>query len=515
MQNSNKNKRDYDLFINIMSEAPSHFYWKDKEGICRGANNAQAISLGYKLGKELIGKTEFDFYPKEQAESIRKIDIQVMETKKEYCIEEIVSNQQGIKTIFLSRKIPLYDPNTKEVIGIIGTSIDITESKQAELAKQQFIMNMAHDLRTPLSGIIGLSNIQSKEGTNAVDRQHGQWIEDAGEQLLELLNSVLEVIAAEYQIESIAKDIIHFQQFAEELQALMLPALVAKELDFKVKLDADLPLIITDRIKLKRLVLNLLANAIKFTKKGKVGLEIKLLSIEKNTAKIEILVTDTGIGIAEDELDKIFDRFYRVHPSYEGQYTGCGIGLFLVKKAVELLDGKIKVSSQEGKGSCFALEFNFLLAEESAEQIACRTSRPRPDSFKSDFEIDKHAVLVAEDNTLVLHVVKNLLVSLGYDVITVTDGKAALNALQTQSFHWALLDIGLPGLAGTEVAKTYRQWEKEYKEIKVPLFALTAHAIDEVKEKCEAVGFDYILNKPFTIKDVQIIKLFMENQNYF
>ncbi|HEY2567200.1 MAG TPA: ATP-binding protein [Candidatus Aquirickettsiella sp.] len=499
--------------MNIIFEAPGHLYWKDTKGICRGANNTQAISLGCKSGKELIGKTAFDFYPKEQAEAIHKIDMEVMKTKKEYCIEEIVNNREGKKTIFLSRKIPLYDPNTKEVIGIIGTSIDITESKQAELAKQQFIMNMAHDLRTPLSGIIGLSNIQSKEGTHAVDRQHGQWIEDAGEQLLELLNSVLEVTAAEYQIESIAKDTILFQQFADELRALMLPAIVAKELDFKVKLDVHLPIIITDRIKLKRLVLNLLANAIKFTKKGKISLEIKLLSIEKNKAKVEIFVTDTGIGIAEDKLDKIFDRFYRAHPSYEAQYTGYGIGLFLVKKTVELLDGKIKVSSQEGKGSCFALEFIFPLAEENPELAACPILQPQPDSFKSYSEVDKHSVLVAEDNTLVLHVVKNLLVNLDYDVITVTDGKAALNALQTQCFHWALLDIGLPILAGTEVVKAYRQWEKEHNKPRIPLFALTAHAIDEVKEKCEAVGFDYILNKPFTIKDVQIIKLFMENKN--
>lgn len=497
----------YENLLNILAKAPGHIYWKDIKGVYQGSNDAQAIFLGFKNGKDLIGKTDFDLPWKDQAIHLQQIDNQVMKTQKEYCVEEIVSSQKKVKTTFLSRKIPLYDLNTNKVIGIIGTSIDITESKQAELAKQQFIMNMAHDLRTPLSGIIGLSNIQSKEGTNAVDRQHSQWIEGAGEQLLELLNSVLEVTAAEYQIESIAKDTIYFQQFAEELQALMFPALVAKELDFKVKLDAHLPLIITDRIKLKRLVLNLLANAIKFTKKGKVGLEIKLLSIEKNKAKVEILVTDTGIGIAEDKLDKIFDRFYRAHPSYEAQYTGYGIGLFLVKKTVKLLNGQIKVSSEEGKGSCFTAIFSFPLAEEKIKPSISQQLRSKPEADEQT-----ESVLLAEDNSLVLHAVKNLLVSLGYEVTTVTDGKAALNALQTQCFHWGLLDIGLPGLAGTEVAKAYRQWEKEHKEIKVPLFALTAHAIDEVKEECEAVGFDYILNKPFTIKDVQIIKLFMENK---
>lgn len=122
-------------------------------------------------------------------------------------------------------------------------------------------------------------------------------------------------------------------------------------------------------------------------------------------------------------------------------------------------------------------------------------------------------MLVAEDNTLILHVVKNLLFNLGYNLTTVTDGKAALHALQNRYFNWALFDIGLPGLEGTEVARRYRQWEKRHNKPQLPLFALTAHAKEEVKKECEEVDFDYILNKPFTIKDIQIIKLFMENKN--
>ncbi|WP_339049808.1 ATP-binding protein [Rickettsiella endosymbiont of Xylota segnis] len=503
----NHKSKVLETILNILD---CHVYWKNKHGHYLWCNKKLANVLGFKNENDIIGKTDYELFAPDLAKAVVTLDKAILNEGKEYQTEEIGFDSENRKAIYLSIKTPIKN-ELGCADGLIGISIDITARKQSEIAKQEFLMNMAHDLRTPLSGIIGLSYIQSKEGTNAVDRQHGQWIEGAGEQLLELLNSVLEVIAAEYQIESIAKDTIHFQQFSEELQALMLPAVATKELDFQVKLDAHLPFIITDRIKLKRLVLNLLANAIKFTKKGKVSLEIKLLSVKKNKAKVEILVTDTGIGIAEDKLDKIFDRFYRAHPSYQAEYTGYGIGLYLVKKTLELLGGKIKVSSEEGKGSYFALEFTFPLAEENLEQTACSTSQPQADSFKSHSELDKHAVLVAEDNTLVLHVVKNLLVNLGYDVITVMDGKAALNTLQTQEFNWALLDIGLPSLAGTEIVKAYRQWEIEHKKPRLPLFALTAHAIEEVKEKCVAVGFDYILNKPFTEKDVQIIKLFMEN----
>ncbi len=500
----------YENLLNILAKAPGHIYWKDTHGVYQGSNDAQAIFLGYEAGNDLIGKTDFDLPWKEQAVHLQQIDNQVMKTKKEYSIEEVVSNYKGVKTIFLSRKIPLYEPNTKKVIGIIGISLDITASKQAELAKQQFIMNMAHDLRTPLAGIIGLANIQADQGTNAQERQYGLWILTAGEQLLELLNAVLKVIDTEQMTDSIKAEPIHLTQLAKELQALMQPSIEAKKLVFELKLDTHLPTVISDQIKLKRLLLNLLSNAVKFTKEGKVSLEMDLLSIEENQAKIEIRVTDTGIGIEKDKINKIFERFYRAHPSYEAEYMGYGVGLYLVKKTIELLDGEIKVFSEERKGSCFTLEFIFPLAEVDIEQTVCSTLQSS--SLKSHSEIDRQSVLVAEDNTLVLHVIKNLLVNLGYDVTVVTDGNAALHALQTQCFHWALLDIGLPNLVGTEVAKRYRQWEKEHNKPRLPLFALTAHAIDEVKEECDAVGIDYIFNKPFTNKDVQIIKLFMKNK---
>lgn len=404
------NRRDYDIFMNIISEAPGHFYWKDTEGICRGANNAQAVFLGYKLGKDLIGKTDFDFFPKEQAEAIRKIDIQVMATQKEYCIEEVVRNSEGKNTIFLSRKIPLFEPHTKQIIGLIGISLDITASKQAEIAKQEFLMNMAHDLRTPLAGIIGLSSIQVQDGTDIQDRQYGHWILNAAEQLLELLNAVMLVTAAEHKAENLAKDFIDLHQLADELQALMKPAVIDKRLEFELKLTKHLPKVITDRLKLKRIVLNLLSNAVKFTKQGRIKLEIKLLGIEQNQAKIKILISDTGVGIPEAKLDKIFDRFYRAHPSYQTEYKGYGMGLFLVKKAVELLNGEINVLSKEGKGSCFAVTFTFPLAKEQLDVIPAISTHVLS---KPNANEHTQSVLVAEDNTLALHVAEKLLSNLG------------------------------------------------------------------------------------------------------
>lgn len=242
--------------------------------------------------------------------------------------------------------------------------INFTKEKAeaANNTKTEFIRNISHDLRTPLSGIIGLSQLQAKEGASIQEKEYGQWIYGAAQQLLEMLNSVVEAAVIEDPLELIKKDRFDLIQIAKELHALMQASILSKKLTFQLKLDA-LPLIISDRIKLKRILLNLLSNAVKFTKKGTISLEINLLSIKDNQAKISMKVSDTGIGISKDKQEKIFDRFYRVHPSYLAEYSGYGLGLYLVKKSTEALGGTINVSSIEGEGSCFSLKFNFALAE--------------------------------------------------------------------------------------------------------------------------------------------------------
>ncbi len=203
--------------------------------------------------------------------------------------------------------------------------------------------------------------------------------------------------AAEHPLDRIKKEKIDLVKLAEELESLMQPTIQSKKLSLQLKFDPYLPIIISDRIKLKTILLNLLSNAIKFTKKGSINLEINLLSLNSEHAKIEIRVTDTGIGIPKDKINKIFDRFYRTHPSYKAEYTGYGIGLFLVKQAVELLRGEIKVSSDEEKGSCFTLEFDFSFAEKARKQTSSSLSQQSLLHLETNKRTD--SVLVVEDNT--------------------------------------------------------------------------------------------------------------------
>ena len=392
---------------------------------------------------------------------------------------------------------------------IIGISINISKIKQAEIAKQEFLQNMAHDIRTPLAGIIGLAQLQEM-GLDSLEKskEYGQMIHGAGNQLLELLNVVIKLIDTEHMTDSVKVEPLDLSGLARELCALMEPSIYTKGLKFNLDIDQDLPLIISDRIKLKRALLNIISNAIKFTKKGKIGFVVRLLGVENNRAKVEMVISDTGIGIVKENLAKIFDRFYRAHPSYLAEYTGYGIGLYLVKETLDLLGGKIDVVSEEGKGSCFTLHFKFPIANtaDKSEEIVLQSG-----SKIQSKAVHTGPVLIAEDNPVALHVVKNLLEKADYEVIATIDGKAALEALQNNNFIWALLDIGLPEMRGTEAAKAYREWEKANNKPRLPIFALTGHGVDEVEEECKEAGIDQIFTKPLTNNIIQEIEAFIES----
>ncbi|WP_342146974.1 ATP-binding protein [Rickettsiella endosymbiont of Aleochara curtula] len=460
-------------------------------------------------------KNLLDFVSMDTVDDVIGMHISEWDKCRWHAIEEVLKSQQETiteefynGTFFSTVRKPVIQNG--ELIGVLGLSIDITEKKQSEIAKQEFLMNMAHDLRTPLMGIMGLANLQANQQMDQQDQQqYGQWIHGASVQLLELLNSAITVKTSELQIECVKNEKIDLLQLAHELQILMKPSLESKGLSFQLQLKNGLPVVISDRIKLKRLLLNLLSNALKFTKQGTITLKIRVLTIKNGKAAIKISVIDTGIGISKDKLEKIFDRFYRVHPSYLAEYTGYGLGLYLVKKATELLGGKINVASEEGKGSCFSLDFKFSLAEPCSDMKSPVDSAP---TFVPQVIADKlkGSVLVAEDNTLVLYVVKKMLAGLGYQVTTASTGEEALQALKMQPFDWGILDIGLPGLDGIEVTKQYREWEQLNNDSRLPIFALTAHAEDKVKSHCQQIGFDFVLHKPFTEKDMNIIQKFLK-----
>ncbi|WP_218814128.1 sensor histidine kinase [Rickettsiella endosymbiont of Dermanyssus gallinae] len=282
-----------------------------------------------------------------------KIDQSAWENCKKIMksLKEEITEEEFEDKYYLSMKQPIMENN--QCVGIVIISFDITEKKQAEQAKSAFVMNMAHDIRTPFSAIVGLAQCQAMYGLKTPEevKDNGTIIYQSGNQLLEILDSVI-IALEKNNIDDIKKDKIALYEFAQEMEELIKPSISINGLEFELQVDKNIGEIVSDNIRLKQILANLLSNAVKFTPKGKV-----ILSFERTTGKLKIEVSDTGIGIDKSNHDRIFEQYEKIKPSYKSsEFTGVGMGLYLVKQLVEKLNGKISLTSSLGNGSTFQVE---------------------------------------------------------------------------------------------------------------------------------------------------------------
>jgi len=334
-----------DMLEQIIKQTAGNLYWKDLEGHYLGCNGNFAKILGFSSPADVIGKTEFDFLEPALASSIVKTDREVIETGKGITLEERGLDEEGKEVFYLSTKTPLLDENGS-IIGVIGSSIDITKQKQAELelSKTAFIENMSHDLRTPFTGILSLSEYLHEKETDPTKKEFLGEILRSGKWLLTLLNEVLELSA----LGSHALNINEFD-LSEVVQGIA--DLLRAEVRHKgLVMNVSCPKVTirSDKMRLSRILLNLIGNAVKYTQKGSVTIDIFIGS------QLEIKITDTGAGIPADALDTIFNRFSKLKPSYKQQYfSGVGIGLHVAREFANDLGGDISVQSELGVGSVF------------------------------------------------------------------------------------------------------------------------------------------------------------------
>jgi two-component system aerobic respiration control sensor histidine kinase ArcB len=364
-----KKIEEIDLSLeHIVSHLPGHVYWKNKYGIYLGCNDRQANTLGLNQGNEIIGKTDFDLpWGNTLATAIRENDLRIMSTENSEIVEEIalINNKE---TVFLSQKTPLKNKQGK-VMGILGISFDITKQKELEKSltiakelaesadqlKSEFIRNMEHDIRTPFSGILGMAKILDANETDPMKKQIIRDISLCTQELLNYSCSILDFSNIEAgSLRLLAKKFC-IQDLIETVTNIEKPAAKSKGLDFSVHLDLNVPtIIIGDEYRLKRILINLISNAIKFTHEGFVYLHISAVFHEpSNTISLKCIVEDSGIGIAEDKINMLYEKFSRLNPSNPGIYKGQGLGLRIVKQFVKEMKGEIEINSALEKGSSF------------------------------------------------------------------------------------------------------------------------------------------------------------------
>jgi signal transduction histidine kinase/CheY-like chemotaxis protein len=444
----------------------------------------------------------------------------------------IIGSFFGFLSFVLSGSILSNPPGSLHLIEIIATFIPViiiggifSRNKQvieeSSHAKTEFIANMSHDIRTPLTGIINFSHYLKEQDklSGATRKELAEDIYLASEQLLSLLNNVLEVVSADKATDSdVVPKSFDLLKMIEDLIQLEKPAIRSHDLEIKQSIDPNIPrYIVSDKTKLQRILINLIGNAIKFTEKGYIELAADLHKINAKKATIIFSVRDTGIGISEEDQKQIFERFFRISPSYRGQYLGSGIGLHIVQKYVQLLGGKIKVHSVFGKGTTFLVTFSFPIAKDPIEssedkfykkmitekrQASAETSRTMTVS-----DIDSAIkIILVEDNLAALKSLKLLLMPFKLRVAEAQTAEEAFELIKNETFDLIITDIGLPGMQGDVLAEKIRQLEKEEVRKREQIVALTGHAVDgNMVEACKKAGIDEVFQKPMQPKNLETL----------
>ncbi|WP_277481286.1 ATP-binding protein [Catalinimonas alkaloidigena] len=406
------------------------------------------------------------------------------------------------------RKIPvelncsaLLDAQGRQ-IGFTCVAIDITDYVRSERkllrekekaikqahAKQDFLATMSHEIRTPLNVIIGMTRLLNDTKPTKKQEEYLNSLELSANHLLTIINDILDLAkidAGKIKLENISFNV---HQVIEGVKQSFAARAAEKGIDLRIDNESILPVYLKgDQVRLTQILNNLISNALKFTNEGFITIRTRVLDSRNEKVRLLFEVSDSGIGIAADKLEHIFENFTQAQEDTTRKYGGTGLGLTICKKLVHLQKGKISVKSKEGIGSTFSFELNYELDQQN-EAIIETTQ-------EIQYPLQEVCLLLVEDNHANRIVASNFLGKMGVKVSFAENGAQALQMVQKQKFDIVLMDLQMPVMDGYEATRKIRMLGEEY--TKLPIIALTADVVSDVRQKVNESGMNDYLSKPF------------------
>lgn len=402
--------------------------------------------------------------------------------------------QQVLLSIGLAQRINSLKRDKEE------TEKEIAIAQAESKAKTDFLARMSHEIRTPMNAVLGVTQLLENTSLTEVQQQYINLLKNSGKLLISIINDILDYAKINSGNLSLEHAIFDLPKLLVSTQQIMISNLKNKQIELIFDIDNNLPQWVeADPTRLQQILFNLLSNALKFTQKGSVRLEVRqLFQMNKDTSQLQITITDTGIGLSSEQLKNLFSAFHQADASITRKYGGTGLGLAISKQLIDLMRGSIKVHSQINKGT----QFIILLPVKLAQEIANTTNPILPALGWGDFS--QLRVLLVEDNAINQLIISSLLNQLHIEPHLANNGEEAVNFIR-QHHHQldvVLMDCEMPILDGLEATRQIRQWEKNHHQSTLAIIALTAHVLPEYKERCLAAGMNDYLSKPLLLEQL-------------
>jgi len=497
---SNDGIWDWDLRENTLYFSPR---WKKILGY-----QDEELSNSFETFKELI-------HPEDRQEVLASIDKYLEGGTVQYSKEIRMQHKDGSYRWILARGKAVCNEKG-EPVRIAGSHTDITErveaaeelkqqkaiAQEANKAKSLFLANMSHEIRTPMNGVLGMVQLLLDTDLDQKQREHAQQLEQSGRHMLGVLNDILNFSKIEAGKLDISNE--YFNLF--DLLSGILPSLEItaqeKGISLKKSFDPSIPrALIGDSQKIGQVVMNLTHNAVKFTNRGEISVSVYLLEHTDDRARIKIKVKDTGIGIPEKKLEKMFDPFVQADNSSVRLFGGTGLGLAISKQIVEKMGGEIEAKSRKGHGSTFSFILDLGTAGTDKGQEGGSTGPTKNKQKDESDDTPDISVLVTEDDKINMKVAVSMLEKMGCRADSAINGREALKKISQNSYDFVFMDCQMPVLDGYTTARRIREGSSGERNTSIPIIALTADITDSGKENCFAAGMDDYLSKPFNKKD--------------